>query len=506
MIIEQELVACDSPLESAAKTLSKPLRDAKRLTSSVGLNLVLTSVRSLFVFHILGPTLMGAWRSAATVDSVHEIARMGVVRGMSIRVPVLDGAGRSAEADEMIGESGSLMLWLGIVMAIGIFASSFLIADHNLRVAMQWMAPLGLVTEPYVFLRELAAARHRIDLRSKETIFRGLVEFITAIALCGALKLAGLGTGMVLSVAAAAVYLYYRQAVPFRLKPRWSAIRQSIRIGAPFSLSEGAYELIRRIDVLIMAFLLGPTSVGYYSVSRLIADFSTVFCQRGIAPALSPHLLHAFGRTGSVHNASVIFEQPARLLSYTLPAVLGVGTFFCEHFIRLLLPQYIPGTAAAQVSLWSVLFVALHATVGSFIVAAGIVPAVLRTYAVLIPLGALAEYVVLKTNLGLEGAAWCTLTLLAMIGAAEIVIAKRKCGETYAGLGRLIAALYLPVLCAIVLRYGVTAATSAHWFPIGRASLLTPFVESLAFLLFYAPLLFWYERRFSLLRTLRQSA
>jgi len=233
MIIEQELVACESPAESAAKTLSKPLRDAKRLTSSVGLNLVLTSVRSLFVFHILGPTLMGAWRSAGTVDSVHEIARMGVVRGMSIRVPVLDGAGRSAEADEIIGESGSLMLWLGVVMAIGIFACSFLIADHNLRVAMQWMAPLGLVTEPYVFLRELAAARHRIDLRSKETIFRGLVEFITAIALCGALKLAGMGTGMVLSVAAAAFYLYHRQAVPFRLRPRWSAIRNRFGLVHP---------------------------------------------------------------------------------------------------------------------------------------------------------------------------------------------------------------------------------------------------------------------------------
>lgn len=506
MTTEQELLECDSPVQSAATALSKPLRDAKRLTSSVGFNLVLTSLRSLFVFHILGPTLMGAWRSAATVDSVHEIARMGVVRGMSLRVPLLDGAGRSEEADEIIGESGSLMLWLGVLLAIGIFASSFLIADPNLRVAMQWMSPLGLVTEPYVFLRELAAARHRFDLRSKETIIRALIEFTAAIALCGAFKLAGMGTGMVLSVAVAGFYLYRRQAATVRLRPRWNAIKQSIRIGAPFSLSEGGYELIRRIDVLIMALLLGPTSVGYYSVSRLIADFSTVFCQRGIAPALSPHLLHAFGRTGSVNKAAIIFEHPAKLLSYILPPVLGVGSFFCEHFIRLLLPQYIRGTAAAQVSLWSVLFVALHSTVGSFIVAAEIVPAVLRIYSVLIPAGAVAQYAVLKMNFGLEGVAWCTLFLLAIIGAAEIIIAKRKCGDTYYDVCRLVAVLYFPLLCAIVLHHLIGAAKGGVWFPANTPPILVLCLESLAFLLLYAPLLWLYERKFALLRSFRQSA
>ena len=64
MNTEAELLTPDLEEQSSGEgaTLAKPLRDAKRLTSSVALTLALTSVRSLFVFHILGPTLMGAWR------------------------------------------------------------------------------------------------------------------------------------------------------------------------------------------------------------------------------------------------------------------------------------------------------------------------------------------------------------------------------------------------------------------------------------------------------------
>ena len=204
----------------------------KRLTSSVALTLPLLDLHQVGVripHTRTDPYGRVENRGDSGHQAVHEIARMGVVRAMTIRVPVLDGAGRAGEADEIIAESGSLMIWLGVVLSIGIFASSFLIANADLRLAMRWMALLGLVTEPYAFLRELAAARHRFDLRSKETIFRAVVELAAALALCGTFKLAGLGTGVVLSVGLTAIYLYHRQTVPFRWWPRPGVIKNLIR-------------------------------------------------------------------------------------------------------------------------------------------------------------------------------------------------------------------------------------------------------------------------------------
>jgi hypothetical protein len=138
-------------------------------------------------------------------------------------------------------------------------------------------------------------------------------------------------------------------------------------------------------------------------------------------------------------------------------------------------------------------------------VAAEIVPAVLKMYGILIPAGAIAEYVVLKADLGLRGAALCTLAILAIIGAAEIVIAKRRCGDTYRKAYRFITSLYFPVLCGISLTYLVETSPDS-WFVISSHSIFEPFIKSLVFLFLYTPVLVIYEKKFALLRMFRQAS
>jgi O-antigen/teichoic acid export membrane protein len=483
-----------------------PVRDARRLTSGVAISLVMSSIRSVFVFHVLGPALMGAWKSAAVVDTVHEAARMGVLRALAIRVPILDGAGHARQSDEIISESGSVMFWLGFVLAGIFFSSSFFFVNSDLRVAMRWMAALAVVTEPYVFLRELAAARHRFELRFKETLCRTVVEFSAAILLCPTFKLAGLGAGMVLSVGGTAAYLYCRQTVPLRLRPRVGALRQLLLTGAPFSLSEAGYEFIRRVDVVIMVVMLGPIFVGYYGISRLVTDFSTVLCQKGIAQVLSPHLLHTFGRTGSVLKTAPYFEHPARLFSYTVPPLVGAGTFFLGNLVHLFLPQYVPGIVAAQITMWTIFFVALHSSVGSFAAAFDLVPALLRMYIVLIPVTAAAQYTILRVGFGLEGAAWCTFAILAAIGTAEVALAKRKCGNSSSEICLFITTLYFPVAFAMSLKHVVGEMSLGSWFMNHPGTLAESATKALIFLLLYAPILAVYEVKFALLRMVHQAS
>jgi hypothetical protein len=126
-------------------------------------------------------------------------------------------------------------------------------------------------------------------------------------------------------------------------------------------------------------------------------------------------------------------------------------------------------------------------------------------YAILIPAGAVAEYVVMKAGFGLRGAAWCTLAILAIIGAAEIVIAKRKCGDTYRKGYRFITSLYFPVLCAISLTCLVEASPDS-WFVTNSRSIFGPFIKSLVFLFLYTPILVIYEKKFALLRMFRQAS
>jgi O-antigen/teichoic acid export membrane protein len=501
-------VETPAPVQSASAGEPQqltPLRDAKRFTFGLTISLGLTFIRSLFVFHVLGPSLMGAWKAAAVVDTVHESARMGVLRAMSIRVPVLDGAGLKREANEVIADSGSVMLWLGVLLASVFFAVSFCLGNPDLRLAMRWMAALALVTEPYVFLRDLAVTRHRFDLRSNETILRSVVECSAAIALCYFLKLSGLGGGTVASVAITGVYLYKRQIVPIRLKPNFHAIKELMFAGAPFSLSEAAYELLRRLDLVVMTAVLGTTAAGYYGISRLITDFTVVLCQKGIAQVLSPHLLHTYGRTQSVAKAARYFEVPARLFCYAGPPLIIAGTILVRDFVWLFLPQYKPGIPAAQITMWTIFLVALHSSVSSFAVAAGIVPGLLRVYACLIPVGALAQFAILRMGAGLEGAAWCSLGLLTIAGATEIVIAKARCGNTVAESLRFIASLYFPAAYALVFTLAIDHMHIHTGFAGYAGHATEAAVKILLVLTAYLPILGIYERKFSLLRTIRNA-
>ena len=72
-------------------------RDAKYVSSSVFVGVVLASFRSILVLRLLGPVLTGAWKTALLVDTLGEFARAGVLRGMSIRVPMLAGQGNEEE-------------------------------------------------------------------------------------------------------------------------------------------------------------------------------------------------------------------------------------------------------------------------------------------------------------------------------------------------------------------------------------------------------------------------
>jgi O-antigen/teichoic acid export membrane protein len=128
-------------------------KDAKHFSSSVLVGVILASVRSIVVLRLLGPVLIGAWKTALLVDTVGECARAGVLRGMAIRVPVLAGQGKQEEADRTSAAAGAFLFWLGVFFFAGIFGASFLVADPHLRLSLRFIAFSVGLSEIYFYLR-----------------------------------------------------------------------------------------------------------------------------------------------------------------------------------------------------------------------------------------------------------------------------------------------------------------------------------------------------------------
>ncbi len=265
------------------------------------------------------------------------------------------------------------------------------------------------------------------------------------------------------------------------------------------------FEILRRLDVILMALVLGPVAVGYYGTSLLIMEFSIVLARKGVNQVVSPHLLREFGRTGSILDAAVFYELPLRLFCYLLPPVLGVGSLLIGDFVHLCLPQYVPGIPAAQLTIWTMFFVALHASINAFFVASDMILVIWRIFALLIPFGAAAQFAVMKSGFGLTGAAACSLATLAVVAAAEIYVARKRCAHGLREIGSFLAILYFPLVFAILLAQLMDSSMLASFFAIEGPAPLAAGLKSLVFLILYMPVLWLYENKYSILRSVRQA-
>lgn len=480
----------------------KLFRDAKYVTSSAIGAVALTAIRSLLVLRIVGPAVIGAWKAAMLLYTTGEFLRLGVSRGLSLEVPVLDGKGEAKEADRLAAAAGGFVLSVGVVAGIGFFLSSFFLRDPELRLAFQLVSVVVMLGQPHQLLRDLVSARHSFQIRARELMLAAAIDFGAGLFLAWKFGLPGIGVATMLAVGVPALYLWRQQGFHFRLQIDRPRLRRLIRVGFPFSLAEAAFDFARFLDVLVMTPLLGPVVVGYYAVSLLILDFSTFITKLGVSQVVSPHLLREFGKAGNAREVAIFYEAPVRLFSYVLPPLLAVGSLVIGEFVHLVLPKYAPGIAAAQITMWSIFFMAVHSTIGSFFLAAKKLREVLRLFAVLLPLGALAHVIVIKSGYGLEGVAWTSLAVLAVASTAEIWIARRSCGHSAPAIAAFLATVYLPIATAMLL----TGVVDELGLLAGESSLLVVGAKAALISGLYIPMFLIYESRFSLLRTVRQTA
>jgi len=147
-----------------------------------------------------------------------------------------------------------------------------------------------------------------------------------------------------------------------------------MRVGVPFSLTEAGYELLRR------AWTCSSLRSSWAHRGGVLRDqhpgdgLRGGAGQKGVSQVLSPHLIERVRPDGSFSDVAIFYELPARLFCYLLPPLLGAETFLIGAFTRTLLPQYSAGIGAAEVTLWSIFFVALHFSINSFFVASNMLP------------------------------------------------------------------------------------------------------------------------------------
>ena len=469
------------------------LRDARLMSMSAAISVAMVVLRSVLVLQILGPTTMGIWKTVMVIYMTGEFLRLGISKGLSMRLPAFAGQGREEEIDRDIRTAGAYILLAGIAFTVILFVASLFATNSQYALALRLMAVVMLLAQPHQYLRELAAARQRFDLRGRELVLAGLVDLAGAVILGYCFGLAGIGAATVIGIAIPVLYLWHHQPGAFRMGFEFARVRALIGAGIPISLSDSMFGLLRYLDLLLLTPILGPTMAGYYAVSMMINEFSIFVANFGVSQVISSHMLREYGRAGCVKRVVVFYEVPVRLFSYILPPVLALGTLFVAPVVRLVLPQYSAGIEAATITVWGVFFLSMHSAVTPFFRAAERFGMVLKLLAIMLAVTAFGQWIVLSNGGGLRGAAWVSLVSLGFLVNAELFVAREAAGEKLGAILMFLGSINLPLVLMIGLMQSME---------VWGAGLLA---QGGVLLAVYAPVLAIYESRFSMLRMVKQN-
>ncbi|MCP5115488.1 MAG: hypothetical protein GY953_32075, partial [bacterium] len=213
----------------------------------------------------------------------------------------------------------------------------------------------------------MSTACHKFSTRAREFYISSIVDFTATLTLGYFFGLVGLGVAAIIRGVIPVWYLAtkVRVRVPMRIDlPR---LKSLVKVGLPYSFLDTVFYVGQHASILLLAVLAGATAAGHFALSVLILEFSRVVAQLGVGQVVKPHLLREFGRDGSITAVAEYYEAPSRLFSYALPPVIGVASVLMPELVERFLPHYVEGVAAAQVMLWSIFFVTLHATVQSML-------------------------------------------------------------------------------------------------------------------------------------------
>jgi O-antigen/teichoic acid export membrane protein len=470
----------------------KLLRDARLMSAAALIGVGMAALRSLLILRILGPETIGVWKTVMVIYLAGDILRLGVSKGMGMRVPQWLGQGREDEARRDALAAGTWVLIAGLGFAALLTAVSFVVPSPEYQLAFRLMALVMFCAQPHQYLRELASANQRFALRSQELLLAGAIDLALGLMLSAWLGLLGVGLGTAFAITLPAFFLWKRQPDAFAFAFDAKRILELIRAGAPFSLADSSFALLRFTDLLLITPLLGAAMAGYYSVSLLINEFSMFIAIYGVNQVVGPHLLREFGRTGCLRAASALYETPLRIFACGLPPLLAIGMLLLDPCVRLILPQYERGIEAAEVTLWGILFLCIHMTVNPAFQAARQFRTLFQLFAVMIFAAGAAQWCVIRSGGGLREIAWTSVALLGAFAVSELALARRAAGHSGMEIIAFAGGLIAPV--AIVM---AVMQASADWPLAGRLALLIGA---------YVPLLFLYESRFAIFKTVRQPA
>lgn len=493
-----------SPESNQDQQPRKPLTTSAAVAAVGGatyISLAIGLLRGILYTRALSPTSRGIVQIVFLFGKYLSYSHLGVMHGLTKRVPLLLGEGDPERADHLertgitaiflLGLAAGAVMWGYAALAPGIGAPTrFALAIGGIHLVF------GQLMGAY---RVILRSHHQFGLIARATLVEAIVLLAFVVAGSQLLDAPGTMAGWALGLAVVCIYFLSFRLVPGTPRIDLSAATALVKVGLPVLVVGLTESWMRTADTVVIAKLLGAQALGYYGVAWQLSSYLyNVPASAGFV--IMPKILRAHGEGGPEATRRSVLEM-TKALSVLMPPLTGLAAIAGPIMVRLVLQQYLEAIPPLEVLLMATVFLAVPTALSTTLIAQNrerdlIVWQVLSGC---VTAGAVTWLI--GRNASLAQLAFGTSAGWFAGGTAITYRGLRSLGLDAASAAKQATGYYVPLAYCIALLWGLKVAC-ARWSG-APSQLVCDVICLVAFGLATAPLLWYAERMTGIVSRLR---
>lgn len=367
-------------------------------------------LQNIILANILGPALLGVWKTLQIILHYVIYSHFGSVSGMNIEIPFLNAKKEYKKKHELINEIFTFVFISIFIVSILIFLlvsiTSFLDVLFLQRISLLLFL-LIIVNQVAFFFQNLILAERKFNLRSRVLVLNALLSLVFPLIFAYYWEILGLVLGLVIAQIITIFYIYARAKTSIKLRTKLVRVKNTIRLGFPIVLKGVVNRFYMTIDKIMVLVFLGVSSLGFYGVAISITDILRDI-PKSAGQVIAPYIYEAYGKSKKKVDMIRYFESLIDIFSFIIPYLLIVISVGFPIFIKLLLPAYEESIVAGQILTISMFWVILNVGLGNYIIAIGKQWNLVAISLITALISLVGNYIFLTMGYNIEGVALAT--------------------------------------------------------------------------------------------------
>ena len=456
---------------------------------------LITLIAAILSRRFLGPAQVGVWATLQVIVEYSKYSTLGTLYSVAREIPYMVGKGQNKLADEIKNVVFTVVLSGSFLIAAGIILFAILTKGRfapEMTYGLFFVSGIIILQRINDLMISLLRCYKKFTIASSQMVWSAIVNAFLVAFLTYFFKIYGFIWAMGLSFIFNVLYIHWRNNFHFRLKFDPKRFKALTLFGFPLMLIGIITTVLRSMDKIFIAKLLGFEALGFYSIAFMVLSYIGNF-SNSVAIVLVPHLQERFAANDNPHDLSEFLYKAAHAFALTTPAMIGAAWIIAPYFIALLLPKFTPGIGAMKILSLSLFFLSLTQPYSDFLIT-------IKKHLFLFPLLTLSttvtvilNYYVIHAGFGITGVAWAMSFAAFFNFSTTYFLAARYLDEAREALRKYMVLMSNAVYLLLVL------FLINHWIPADIHSIPKAVIQFLIFLTCYGPLLILFNHKLKLI-------